>query len=237
MKGWWVGLGAASPFLLVGALPRPAPRSAPGAAAPTPLLRAMPEPLERCWARLQRRTTAARRDGQLPELLERIASGLRAGLALGPALMEAAQGAPHPLAIELTPLALALRHGAPLEAELERWATTPSSSPDVRLVAASLDLARQAGGSTSRAVDRVAATLRERRELQAEARALATQARASAGVLAVAPVVFTALVATIEPGAAAVLFTTPLGVGCLVAGAGLDALGAAWMGRIVRSAW
>ncbi len=236
MKGWWVGLGAASPFLLVGALPRHPPRSARGAAA-APLRRAAPAPLQRCWAHLQRRNTAARRDGQLPELLERIASGLRAGLALGPALMEAAQDAPYPLAIELGPLALALRHGVPLQTELTRWGNTPGGSPDVRLVAAALDLARQAGGATSRAVDRVAATLRERRELQAEARALATQARASAGVLAVAPLAFTALVATIEPGALAVLFTTPLGLVCLVAGAGLDALGAAWMGRIVRNAW
>ena len=192
---------------------------------------------QRWLTRLQRHRTAARRDAQLPDLLERIASGLRAGLALGPALIAAAHGSPNPIAAELNPLADALRQGAPLEAELECWGRSPTSSPDVRLVTAALDLSRQAGGATSRTVDRVAATLRERRELHAEARALATQARASAAVLAVAPLLFTALVATIEPSAASVLVATPIGLLCLAAGLALQAAGAAWMTRIVRSPW
>jgi tight adherence protein B len=56
-------------------------------------------------------------------------------------------------------------------------------------------------------------------------------------VLATAPLLFTALVATIEPSAAAVLVTTPIGLACLVGGLGLEAVGALWMHRIVRSAW
>ena len=83
----------------------------------------------------------------------------------------------------------------------------------------------------ARAVDRVAATLRERRELRAEVRALATQARASAGVLAVAPLAFAALVSTIEPGVVGFLVTTPVGLACLAVGLGLDGLGALWMAR------
>jgi Flp pilus assembly protein TadB len=183
-----------------------------------------------------RQRTSARQDAQLPDLLERIASSLRGGLSLGPALAAAAQGTPAPLDRSLRPLVDALRHGADLRPALQRWATDRRASADMRLVAMALDLSATAGGATARAVDRVAATLRERRELQAEARALATQARASAGVLAVAPVLFTSLVATIEPGAAAVLVTTPLGVACLVLGLGLEALGALWMHRIVGGA-
>lgn len=193
--------------------------------------------LERGAQRALRRSIAARQDAQLPDLLERVASGLRAGLALGPALVAAGEDVPAPLDRAVTPLVDALRHGADLRAELERWATAPRTSADVQLVAAALDLSAQAGGATARAVDRVAATVRERHELHAEAQALATQARASAAVLAVAPLLFTALVATIEPGAAAVLVTTPLGVACLVVGLGLEATGAWWMHRIVGQAW
>jgi tight adherence protein B len=78
--------------------------------------------------------------------------------------------------------------------------------------------------------------LRERREVAGEVRALATQARTSAGVLAVAPLAFTGLVSTIEPGAVAFLVTSPLGLACLLLGLALEALGAVWMTRITRSA-
>ena len=71
---------------------------------------------------------------------------------------------------------------------------------------------------------------------QAEVHALATQARASAGVLGIAPVVFTALVSAIEPGTVRFLTTTPVGLLCLVAGLVLEAAGALWMGRIVAGA-
>ena len=237
MTGPWPALLAAA-AVGVALRPRlPVPRRIDGPILPPPGWTDPRAGAQRWLAIVQRQRTAARRDAQLPDLLERIASGLRSGLALGPALVAAVPGAPLPLASELAPVAEALRHGAPLEGVLERWGSSPGASADVRLVAAALDLSRQAGGATSRAVDRVAATLRERRELQAEARTLATQARASAGVLAVAPLVFTVLVATIDPGAVTVLVTTALGAVCLILGLTLEAVGALWMARIVRSAW
>ena len=67
-------------------------------------------------------------------------------------------------------------------------------------------------------------------------RALATQARTSAAVLAIAPLAFTVLVSTIEPRAVGFLITTPLGLVCLVLGLGLEALGAVWMNQITRRA-
>ena len=115
------------------------------------------------------------------------------------------------------------------------WAGSDGASRDVRLVAAALTIGAGSGGEVARAVDGVAVTLRERHEVLAEARALATQARASAAVLATAPLVFALLVATVEPDAIAFLFTTPLGVGCLVLGLGLDVAGWLWMARITRS--
>ena len=178
----------------------------------------------------------ARRDAQLPDALDRLGSAIRSGQAVGPALATMADALPDPLGAELRPVAGALRHGASVGAALGTWATGAGASSDVRLVAAALTLGADAGGEVARAVDRIAATLRERRELQAEVRALATQARASAGVLAVAPLAFAGLVATVEPAVAAFLITTPVGWASLTIGLGLEALGALWMARITRSA-
>ncbi len=177
-----------------------------------------------------------RRDAQLPDALERLAAAVRGGQAIGPALREVAVTVPDPLGAELRPIAAAIDQGEPVARALAGWAERPDASTDVRLVVASLTLGAHAGGEVARAVDRVAATLRERREVQGEVRALATQARTSAGVLAAAPLGFAALVSTIEPGAVAFLVTSPLGLVCLVAGLGLEALGGVWMARISRSA-
>jgi tight adherence protein B len=175
-----------------------------------------------------------RRDRQLPDALDRLASALRAGVTVGPALIELAPDIADPLGGELQRIARSIEHGAPIADALHEWALRGDSSRDVRLVAAALTIGARAGGEVARAVDGVAATLRERHELRAETRALATQARASASLLSVAPLVFAALVATVEPGAVAFLLTTPIGLACLVAGISLDAIGIVWMARITR---
>lgn len=178
----------------------------------------------------------AQRDRQLPDAVDRIASALRAGRAVGPAIVAVAADVPAPLGAELRGVARAIEHGQPVDAAVRRWSRAEGTSADVELVAAALTLGAQAGGEVARAVDGIAATLRERHELRAEVRALATQARASAGVLAAAPVAFALLVATLEPAAVAFLVTTPVGLACLVSGILLETAGAVWMGRITRSA-
>jgi tight adherence protein B len=190
-------------------------------------------PVVRTW--VERRSTA-RRDAQLPEALERMAAALRAGRSLTAALGEVGDATAAPLGDELGVAVTALRHGAALEHALGAWRAAAGPSPEVALATTAIGLGGRTGGEVARALDRVAATLRERRELRAEVRALATQARASAGVLIVAPPAFALLASTVEPGVAGFLLTSPAGLACLGAGLALDGLGAHWMGRIVAAA-
>ena len=183
---------------------------------------------------LQRRVRR-RRDEQLPATLERLAAELRSGRTLGPALIEVAEHAAAPLGIELRAMASELRHGASVTTALQRWGDSTDGSAEAQLAASALALGSEAGGELARSVDAVAATLRERRELRAEARALATQARASAAVLILAPPAFTLLVATVEPGTLRFLIGSAPGLACLVGGVALDLIGARWMARIVAS--
>lgn len=183
-----------------------------------------------------RRRSDRLRDEQLAPALERVAAELRSGLALGPALVYVAEHTAPPLGHELRTLAAELVHGASVTAALHRWNHGADASPEVRLAASALALGSVAGGQMARSVDDVAATLRERRELRAEARALATQARASAAVLTLAPPAFTLLVSTVEPGTLRFLLGSPPGLACLVGGVALDVIGGQWMARIVASA-
>lgn len=201
-----------------------------GAALTVAALAAAPAGARRLAASRQR----SRREAQLPVALERLATGVRAGSTLRQAFLDTAQATPQPLGGDLRAVASEVAHGAGLPEALTRWGDHPGASATTRLAAGALGLAAASGGEVARSVDRVASTLRERREVQAEVRALATQAKASALVLGIAPVGFTALVAGIEPAVVGFLFTSPTGLACLMAGMALDALGAMWMGRILR---
>jgi tight adherence protein B len=181
------------------------------------------------------RRRAARRDSQLPEALERLASAVRAGRSLGGALGAVAATTPPPLGSELATAAAALAAGAPVEGAVEAWRAGADPYGDLDLATTALARGARAGGEVARGCDRVAATLRERRELRGEARALATQARASAGVLTVAPIGFAGIVSMLEPGVLHFLLVTPAGLACLGVGLALDGLGALWMARVVES--
>lgn len=182
---------------------------------------------------LMRGRRDTRADGGLPDVLDDVARALRGGSALGTALAEAASGRGSTAArCDVQSVVDDLRAGLGLVEALDRWGRRRPSAP-VRLAVGALAIGASTGGTRSRAVEAVAATLRERRALEREARALATQARSSALVIALAPLAFAALSSLSDPRAGAFLVGTPTGVACLIGGLTLDGLGAWWMHRIV----
>ncbi|MCY3861182.1 MAG: type II secretion system F family protein [bacterium] len=173
-------------------------------------------------------------EAQLPGFLEAIARGLRTGLQLGPATVEAASSTPPPLHHEVLPLAEELRRGLRSADVFDRWARRRPGSGS-GMAAAAMAFAASAGGAQARAIDGVAATLRDRAALELEVRSLTSQARVSAMMIAALPVGFMLLSAGVGDHAVSFMFTTRLGLAFLACGLGLDAIGAWWMRRIVNS--
>jgi tight adherence protein B len=186
------------------------------------------------WQRHQVARRARRRQAQIPEALERLASALRSGSSLPQALAEAGRSTAEPLGPELAGLARDAGRGRSLLDVLDGWAACHDDHA-TRLAATALALAAGVGAAPARAVDGVAATLRERLELAGERRALATQARTSATVLSAAPVGFALLLGLTDGAAGRFLLGTPQGWACLIVGVGLDVLGAVWMQRLTQS--
>ena len=182
----------------------------------------------------QRRSARRRADALIPGFLDELARRLRAGRSLRSAVEEAGAVTAAPLGPGLVAAARRSALGVPLGESLDAFATA-QASPSLRLVVAALDLATHTGASQAQAVEGVATTLRDRLALGAEVRALASQARASAAVLVVAPVAFAIVIALADPSTAHFLFATPTGLVCLAAGLGLDALGAWWMQRLTAA--
>ena len=78
--------------------------------------------------------------------------------------------------------------------------------------------------------------MRARAELAEEAEALASQARASASVMAVLPIGFVAVAGAVDPAMARTLVATGFGRVCLVTGLTLEFGAFVWMRQIIRSA-
>jgi tight adherence protein B len=170
----------------------------------------------------------------LPEVVEAMASSIAAGGSVAAAVERAASGAPSPLDVELRSVVDLVHRGVPVTVAVDRWSVR-SEADGARLVAAAVSLGLHAGGEVDAALRGVAATLRERRSLDREVRALSSQARMSAAVIAVSPVAFGVVATLTDPATARFLFGTRSGAACLAAGATLDLLGWWWMRRISGS--
>ncbi len=175
-----------------------------------------------------------RADARLPDLLEHAGRSLRSGVDLVPALRAAADAVGGLHGAEVGAAVARVDGGAPLPAALAPWGWA-HPRPPVALAVGALEVAALAGGARGRALDGVAATLRARTAVAEEARALSSQAAASAAVLVALPLVVTVLGALADPRVAGDLLGTPVGLVCLVVAVVLDGIGALWMHRIVRA--
>jgi tight adherence protein B len=199
-----------------------------GAAAGTAVAVAMPIAVLALRNRRDRRVAAA-----VPEMLERVASELRAGGTIATAItaIAADDGA---LAGDFARIDVRLRLGATTAEALRAWADErPVGGVDA--AAGALALCLDVGGHSADALDALASSLRARLALIAEARALSAQARMSAIVVGSAPIGYLGWSAMVDRDALHALVATPVGHACLAVGLTLEAVGALWMHRIVRA--
>jgi tight adherence protein B len=184
----------------------------------------------RLAARARRRSGAG--VAALPDLLELAARSRRAGLALLPSLAAASESVPE---VELGPALARISAGASLSAALEDWARS-RAHPDADLAVAVLLLGDASGAAVSERLDRTAATLRHRAALADEVRALTAQTRASATVVALAPIGFAFVVGATDGRFVEQVVGSSIGRLSLAAGLVLDGLGVWWMRRLTRVA-
>lgn len=185
----------------------------------------------RLVAEMRRRLLPAPDDGDVVAVLTAAATSMRAGLSPSAALADAADASRGPAGAALRRAMDRHGTGAPLEVTVRGWSSERPSSA-VRLAAAVLLMGLRTGGDLARALDAAAATLRQREALRGEVRALASQARASAVVVAVAPLAFLGLAAVTDPRVPAFLVGSPAGWACALGGLALDVAGLVWMRAI-----
>lgn len=204
--------------------PEPYPRSARASAStrfsgPSSLL-------ARLRLRWPSRAARAEHFEAIPQALEMLARALRGGASLLTGLETVDAEVPE---ADLSQVVRRVSGGLSLSQSLDDWV---GDNAERRTAAALLVLGHDSGAAMASSLDRAAASLRQRRALGEEIRALTSQTRASGMVVAVAPAGFAAVVALVDHDALRSLFVTPVGLASLTIGLALEGLGIWWMSRL-----
>ena len=174
------------------------------------------------------RMIAARRrcvlGAQLGAAAEAIGASCEAGRSFPAAVASAADELPTPISDELARVRETLALGGRVDAAMGDLAERIDSA-DARLFAAVVSVQRRSGGDLGPSLRRLGRRMERRRRLTRELRSATAQARSTAAIVAVLPLVAAGLAEVASPGAITGLLSTPAGAAVLVASSVLQALG------------
>lgn len=157
------------------------------------------------WTRVRREQVLDAFNEQLPDTLAVLMNAVRAGNSLPQALDRAAREAPEPTRSAFARIVREIGLGVSVDEALEELARAyPSEDLDVLVTA--IGVQYQVGGNLTRVLELLAETIRERARLIGDVKALTSQQRYSAYLLAGLPVFVGAALFLISPEYMLVLF-------------------------------
>lgn len=157
----------------------------------------------------------------LPEALDIFARGLRAGRPVTDSMAIVVDNSSGPILHEFSRCRDEVRMGTSLPECLERLSARLPLA-EVNFFAVSTALQAETGGNLIETMENLATQLRERRKLRKKARALSSEARASAVILASLPFAVTLLIAVLNGSYLEPLYADPRGR--LMAGVALGSI-------------
>lgn len=184
--------------------------------------------------RAARRRRLALCDEQMPQALEIMALALRAGHALPKALALAADEAPAPIAHELRRASDEHALGRPVGEVLEALGRRLPGCEAVNTFVVAVLVLQETGGNLISVIDRIVDNARARASYQARLRALTSEGRQSAKLLALLPGAFGVLAMASDKSYVDILIHNSGGRMIGVLAVGLWVMGILWTRRLVR---
>jgi tight adherence protein B len=184
------------------------------------------------YRRLRRRRLRALQR-QLPDAIAAIAAALRGGAGLWQALESVPRHQPKPVSQELALVLRQHRLGMPLEEALQGFATR-SGLHDIRMLVATLAIARDLGGGLAEVLERLSRAVRRRVAMEDRIDALTAQGRMQGRIVGALPVLLGVVLYVMEPGPMSRLLSTPMGWLVIGIVAALEVVGALLIRRIVK---
>jgi tight adherence protein B len=171
-------------------------------------------------------------DALLPDAVDLMARGLRAGHAVPAVLEMVGQEIGEPLAGEFRILHEEQNLGLPLrDAILNLVERVPRD--DMRFLATAILLQKETGGNLALILDKTAALARERQRLYGQLAIYTAQGRITGWILCVAPFLMFGLMSAVNWKYEKVLFTNPTGLKVVYAGLGMMLLGILAIRKII----
>jgi tight adherence protein B len=138
------------------------------------------------YVRNQKSKRLVKFNDQLPDMLNLVVNGLRAGYSTMQALEAVSKELPAPICDEFRRVVQEMQLGIPMEKALENLLRRIPSE-DLDFVVTAINVQREVGGNLAEIMDVISYTIRERIRIKGEIRALTAQAMYSGRALALMP--------------------------------------------------
>lgn len=135
---------------------------------------------------------------QLPDMLNLMVNGLRAGYSTLQALEAVSREMPYPVSTEFKRVVQEVQIGIPMEEALDNLLRRIPSE-DLDLVVTAIDIQREVGGNLADVLESISDTIRERVKLKGEIRVLTSQVRFSGTALALMPIFLFFIIYRLNP--------------------------------------
>lgn len=170
---------------------------------------------------------------QVPDALQMLAGGLRAGHSLLRAVDAAAEENESPMKEELSRVVNETRIGRDLGESLADVARR-TANKDFASITRAIEIHREVGGDLAQVLDNVGETIRDRTQLRGQVKALSAEGRMSALVLMALPIVMFFGLTLFNTLYSKVFLTTFPGFLMIVTAVVLLAAGGFWLSRLIK---
>ena len=150
------------------------------------------------YVKSQQKQRLRKFNDQLPDMLNLMVNGLRAGYSTMQAMEAISKELPPPINDEFRRVVQEMQIGIPMETALDNLLRRIPSE-DLDFVITAINVQREVGGNLSEILDNISFTIRERIRIKGEVRVLTAQVRASGSVLSLIPFGLTLILWFLNP--------------------------------------
>jgi tight adherence protein B len=170
------------------------------------------------YVRQQKGKRLQKFNDQLPDMLNLMVNGLRAGYSTVQAMEAVSKELPPPISTEFHRLVQEMQIGIPMEQALDNLFRRIHSE-DLDLIIAAINVQREVGGNLAEILDTISYTIRERVRIKGEIRVLTSQVVYSGRFLAMLPFILGAILWFINRPYMMLFFEDPKICGIIMIGA------------------
>lgn len=154
--------------------------------------------LPRMYVSRQKNRRLKRFNDQLPDMINLMVNGLRAGYSTMQAMEAVSKEMPNPICDEFRRVVQEMQLGIPMEVALDNLLRRIPSQ-DLDFMVTAVNVQREVGGNLSEILDTISFTIRERIRIKGDIQTLTAQVRTSGTVLSLIPIFLTLVLWFLNP--------------------------------------